>query len=108
MNQNLIETVQKFLPDTAIFCLFKDEFSVDTIKKLRNYTKTVAYFFDDPWRRKYVEYWTKYFDFFTTSDYYMYKTYTRNPKSKVIYSPFGFNSAVFSKKDFPKKKNGLF
>ena len=75
----------------------------EIISSLREYTKTIVYFFDDPWRGKYVRHWIKYFDFFTTSDYYMMKVYESENIKNAIHVPFGFNSSVYVKKGLPQK-----
>lgn len=103
MNKNLLDLIKAEKPDVTVFCLFENEFDEKIINELRTYTKTIAYFFDDPWRQKYVRHWIKHFDYFTSPDYYTYKQYGLDGINNAIYSPFGFNSRVYLKKDIPVK-----
>jgi spore maturation protein CgeB len=103
MNKKLLEIVKSVKPDFMLLCLFENEFDENIIGELRNYTQTIAYFFDDPWRQSYVKHWIKYFNYFTTPDYYMFKQYETEGFNNAIYSPFGFNSNIYKKKDLPVK-----
>ncbi len=98
MNKKLRELILSEKPDISIFCiLWENQFDEETVSSLRRKTKTLIYFFDDPWRQKFVRHWIKYFDFFSTPDYYMYKQYLLEGMNNVIYSPFGFNSSIYKK-----------
>lgn len=100
MNKKLRELILSEKPDISIFCiLWENQFDEDTVSSFRRKTKTLIYFFDDPWRQKFVRHWIKYFDFFSTPDYYMYKQYLLEGMTNVIYSPFGFNSSIYKKLD---------
>lgn len=103
MNKKLLDYIKTERPDLTLFCLFENEFDENIISKLRNYTRTVAYFFDDPWRQNYVRHWIKYFDYFTSPDYYTFKQYELDGIKNAIYAPFGFNSQIYKKKDLPVK-----
>jgi len=104
MNNNIQHIISVEKPDVSIFCiLWEKQFDEEIISLLRKNTKTVIYFFDDPWRQEFVRHWIKYFDYFTTSDYYMLKQYEMEGFSNVIYSPFGFNSSIYKKIDLEKK-----
>jgi spore maturation protein CgeB len=102
MNRKLEETVINYKPDICLFCLFENEFDEKIVSGLRNITKTVVYFFDDPWRKDFARHWRKYFDFFSTPDYYTYKTYQSEGLINAIYSPFGFNASIYRKMDLEK------
>lgn len=102
MNQKLFEFIKSEKPDFTLFCLFENEFNETTINELKSYTTTIAYFFDDPWRKKYVKHWIKYFNFFSTPDYYMYKSYIADDLNNAILSPFGFNENVYVKRELPQ------
>ena len=99
MNDLFVDLVKKETPDVCLVSLFEDEFDERSINALRNYTRTVNYFLDDTWRKDFVSHWIKYFDFFTTSDFYMLKKYESNKALNVIYSPFGFNTSIYKKKE---------
>lgn len=99
MNDLFVDLVKKERPDVSVFSLFENEFDERSINELKNYTRTVNYFLDDTWRKDYVSKWIKYFDFFTTSDFYMYKQYESNNINNSVYSPFGFNTSIYKKVD---------
>ena len=104
MNNRLKEIISSEKPEVSVFCIiWEDQFDEEVVSSLRNITKTVIYFFDDPWRQKFVRHWIKYFDFFSTPDYYMLKQYELEGLKNVIYSPFGFNSSIYKKIDVEKK-----
>ena len=92
MNKRLKDFIISERPDFAVFCLFENEFDEEMISSLKEFTKTVVYFIDDPWRRKFAAHWRNYFHFSTTPDYYMFKRYKTEGIKNVILSPFGFNS----------------
>jgi spore maturation protein CgeB len=103
MNQKLLEFIKTEKPDFTLFCLFENEMDEGIVSSLRDYTKTVVYFFDDPWRQTYVRKWIDKFDYFSTSDYYMFQQYKSEGINKALYSPFGFNENVYLKKDLKPK-----
>ena len=103
MNKKLRELILSEKPEISIFCiLWENQFDEATVSSFRRITKTLIYYFDDPWRQKFVRHWIKYFDFFSTPDYYMYKQYLLEGMNNVIYSPFGFNSSIYKKLNIPK------
>ena len=103
MNKKLRELILSEKPEISIFCiLWENQFDEATVSSFRRITKTLIYFFDDPWRQKFVRHWIKYFDFFSTPDYYMYKQYLLEGMNNVIYSPFGFNSSIYKKLNIPQ------
>ena len=103
MNKRLREIIAAEKPDLALFSLFENEFDEETVSSLRDYTKTVSYFIDDPWRIEFARRWRKHFDFFSTPDYYTYQKYLLDGISNVIYSPFGYNPDVYKKTAAEKK-----
>jgi spore maturation protein CgeB len=102
MNQKLEEFISSEKPDFTIFCLFTNELDENTLLRIKEKTKTTAYFFDDPWRREYADYWRKFFHFSTTPDYYTYQNYLLNGKDNIIYSPFGYNSDIYTRTNSEK------
>ena len=60
MNKKLKEIILAEKPDLALFCLFENEFDETIISSLRDITKTVSYFIDDPWRVDFAKHWRKY------------------------------------------------
>jgi len=103
MNGKLKDLIKIEKPDISIFCLFRDEFDESVLDDIRSYTKTVAYFFDDPWRQDFVRHWIKHFNYFTTSDYYSLMNYYSEGIDNVIHCPFGFNENIYKKFDVNKK-----
>lgn len=102
MNKKLKELIKIEKPDVSIFCLFEDEFDVSVLGEIRSFTKTVAYFFDDPWRQDFVKRWIKHFDYFTTSDYYALMNYHSEGIENAIHCPFGFNDNIYKKLNVEK------
>lgn len=103
MNKKLMEFVKAEKPELTLFCLFTDEITESSVDSIREQSKTVIYFFDDPWRHSYVKHWRKHFDYFTTSDYYMLKQYKSEGIDNVIFTPFGYNSKVYTRKELKFK-----
>jgi spore maturation protein CgeB len=103
MNKKLEEFFSSENPDISVFCLFTDEFDEQSLTKIKEKHSTIAYFFDDPWRRKYAEHWRKFFTFSTTPDFYTYQGYLEKGLKNIIYSPFGFNTDIYKKTDTEKK-----
>ncbi|MDP2302165.1 MAG: glycosyltransferase [Ignavibacteria bacterium] len=99
MNKKLKEFIKTEKPDFTLFCLFENEMDEAVISSLREWTKTIVYFFDDPWRQKFVRSWIKHFDYFSTSDYYIFKQYKLEGIKSALYSPFGFNENVYVKRE---------
>lgn len=97
MNNKLKEIIESEKPDIALFSLFENEFDEGTVSSLRDKTKTVSYFIDDPWRIEFARHWRKYFHYFSTPDYYTYRKYLLENISNVIYAPFGFNPKIYKK-----------
>lgn len=102
MNKKLKELIKTEKPDISIFCLFEDEFDESVLDEIRSCTKTVAYFFDDPWRQDFVRHWIKHFDYFTTSDYYSLMSYHSEGIKNVIHCPFGYNENIYKKLNVEK------
>lgn len=102
MNEKLRLLIRIEKPDITLFCLFENEIDVFTVTEIREQTKTVVYFFDDPWRQSFARHWIKHFDYFSTPDYYMFKQYESEGIKKAIYTPFGFNQSVYIKKELDK------
>ncbi|MDQ3605182.1 MAG: glycosyltransferase [Gemmatimonadota bacterium] len=101
MNRLLLETLRRERPDVALFALYMDEFLPEALAEARRYTRTVAYFFDDIWRREYVARWAPRFDYFTTAIWSCYRRYHAAGLGGAIYSPFGYNEQLYQKKDVP-------
>ena len=103
MNKKLKELIISEKPDFTLFVLFENEFDEVIVSSLRDHTRTVVYFIDDPWRTDFAKKWMTHFSFFTTPDYYMLKKYESEGLTNVIYSPFGFNDKIYEKRYLPVK-----
>lgn len=97
MNKKLKQLITEQKPDIALFALFENEFDPQIINTLKKVTKSVVYFFDDPWRKDFANHWRRYFSFFSTPDYTMYKKYLSDSIENSIFSPFGFNKNIYKK-----------
>jgi len=102
MNRKLKQTITEQKPDIALFALFENEFEPKTINSLKETTKTVVYFFDDPWRKKFANYWKQYFSYFSTPDYTMYNRYLSQGYKNVFFTPFGYNKNIYKKINIDK------
>ena len=102
MNLLLKQTIESQKPDIALFALFTDEFNPEIINSLKEFTKTVVYFFDDPWRKKFANYWKQYFSYFSTPDHTMYQKYLSQGCANVFFTPFGYNKNIYKKNDVNK------
>ncbi|MBK7631471.1 MAG: glycosyltransferase [Ignavibacteriales bacterium] len=103
MNKNLKAFIQNENPDVALFCLYEDEFDPAVLDELKEITRTVVYFFDDPWRQSFVKKWIKHFTSFSTPDYYMFNKYKLEGVQNVFFTPFGFNVNIYKKTETDKK-----
>lgn len=103
MNQKLLELVREWQPNITLFSLYTDQFDPLIINQLRSYTKTICFFHDDTWRVDFSRYWAKYFDYFTTPDFYGELKYRKIGLPNAIYFPFGSNETISRQLDIPKK-----
>lgn len=95
MNREFVELARSEQPDMAIIALAGAEFVPESIIRARRWTTTVAYFWDDIWRRDYASFWASQFDFVTTSDPGGTARLEARGHTNGIYSPFCFNPDVF-------------
>lgn len=102
MNKNLLKKIVTEKPNLVIFVPFTDQFLPSVIDEINNYTITIGYFFDDPWRIEYCSFWAKHFTYVTTSDINGIKKWRDRGYENFIYSPFGCNQNLFIKKNLPK------
>lgn len=108
MNARLVELVAGERPDVVVVCPFQDELEPAALRQLRDHSRTVCYLFDDPWRQDYVRRLVPHFDFFTTSDYYMFRRYQTEGLTNVVWTPFGYNPRVYRKLDVPLRHDVSF
>ena len=108
MNRALLEMLERERPDVTLFALYLDEFIPTVVEDARRYTTTVAYFFDDIWRREFVAKWVPYFDRFTTPSWGMYQRSQAAGLPGPVYSPFGYNSAIYRRTEAPMRHDVSF
>ncbi len=101
MNADLLNKIQTNKYDLIIFTPYMDEFIPEIISQINKHTKTLAIFSDDTWRREHTQYWGKYFNYFTTTDIYGEKYYSKLGLNNVIYLPGGCNKDIYKKLDLP-------
>jgi spore maturation protein CgeB len=102
MNEELLSFIRRHKPDWAIFALFQDEFIPEVIDEIRQYTRTLSYFFDDSWRKAFARFWIPHFDHFTTTSTSALRVYRDLGWNHAIFSPPGFNHTVYVRKDLSK------
>ncbi|HEX9015277.1 MAG TPA: glycosyltransferase [Chloroflexota bacterium] len=102
MNRSLLEFVRRERPDLTIFALFQDEFVPEMIDSLRQYTTTLAYFFDDSWRQSYALFWAPHFDYFTTTSTSALRYYRDLGMTNGLFSPLGYNHTLYVRRSLPK------
>lgn len=97
MQTKLIEYVSQFKPDFTIVFIQEHEFLPSTIIQLNQHTKTIAYLYDDPWRMNYSTFWSKYYNYITTSDINGVRKFNNLGVFNVIYSPFFSDTSIYRK-----------
>lgn len=97
MNDELKDAVKGFRPDYTIFVPFQNEFFPETITVINSITTTIGYFFDDTWRINYSLFWSKYYNYVTTSSINGLRLWNSRNCNNFIYSPFACNLNVFKK-----------
>ncbi len=102
MNESLLALVKRDRPAFVLLVPFRDQFDPAVMDELKKYTTTVAYFFDDVWRREYSDFWAPHFTYVTTSDVNGVRRFREAGSANAVYSPFGCNHEIFMKKDFEK------
>lgn len=101
MNGELLALVERERPDVTIVALYRDEFLPSTIGAMRRWTTTVAFLYDDSWRRRYSCFWAGHFDFVTTSEPEGFDHFEHDGVRNVLLSPFGFNADLYRRLDLP-------
>lgn len=103
MNQRLLALASETRPDLAMFSLYTDQFEVETVEQLRQYTRTLCFFHDDTWRVEFSQFWARHFDYFTTPDVYGIRKYAALGLPTAIHFPFGCNENLYRKIEGEKK-----
>lgn len=94
--RELIEQVQKERPDLLFVFPYTDELDESTLKELKKYTRTLAWFADDHWRFKnYSKLLAPHFDIVTTTYSKAVDQYKRSGISNVIHTQWAANTKLF-------------
>src|SRR3990172_2620556 len=103
MNRELLALIKQERPDLAIIALFQEEFIPEIIEELKQYTRTLGYFFsDDTWRIEFTKRWAPRFHYVTTSSTNCLRRYKEWGYDHASFSPLGYNHSIFRKKDLQK------
>ncbi len=108
MSREVVELVRKERPDLTLVPLFKDDFVPGALDEIRNFTTSVAYFFDDPWRWEYAKAWVPHFDYFTTPQRSTLLRWRELGYANVVYSPFGYNHYFYRPLALPLARDTTF
>lgn len=108
MNAELVELVRTLRPAVTIVALYGEQIGPATVEAIKRWTTTVAYFWDDVWRREYSFRWARTFDFVTTSDPRGVERFAAAGCDNAIFSPFAFNEELYLRADLPKEHDVSF
>lgn len=103
MNHQLLALAQSSKPDLAMCSLYTDQLDPDTVRQLRQHTRTLCFFHDDTWRVEFSQFWARHFDFFTTPDVYGERKYAVLGLPNAIHFPFGCNEKLYRETGSPKQ-----
>jgi spore maturation protein CgeB len=97
MNHKLLQVVESIKPAFAMFSLYTNQFDPDSVRQVRQHTRTLCFFHDDTWRVEFSQFWARQFDFFTTPDVNAARSYQEMGLGNAIYFPFGCNEKFYCK-----------
>lgn len=99
MNLDLIKTVNEFSPKVVFITTFQEQIKPETIYEINKNTLTVGYFWDDPWRKRYSQFWAKIFSFIISTDFYGVYKFNQLGINNVIHIPFFCNEDIYKNTD---------
>jgi spore maturation protein CgeB len=95
-NEELLEQVKKEQPNLVFFFMYSEELDIATLKELKKYTTTIAWFADDSWRfYNYSKFWAKHFTWAVTTYSWMPALYKKAGQPNVIRSQWAANTATY-------------
>ncbi len=95
-NEELLVTIEEFKPDLFFAFMYTDEFEPRILDKIKEKTKSVAWFSDDSWRFwNYSRIWAPHFSAVITTYSWMAERYKKYGQSNVIRSQWGANTLVY-------------
>lgn len=101
-NKKMKEVVQSEKPDLCFFFLFENEFDLETIREITQYSgsKTFAWFSDDQWRfHNYSRHYAPCFHWISTTDKRAVEKYKKIGVTNVIKSQWACNHFLYHPKD---------
>ncbi|HEX4645543.1 MAG TPA: glycosyltransferase [Verrucomicrobiae bacterium] len=104
MNRRLWETVRNQQPELVFFCLTREEFDFNTVKRITDSGATITYnwFCDDHWRfDKYSSRWGLAFNWVSTTDSAAPAKYARIGCQRVIKTQWACNLHQYRRLDLP-------
>lgn len=85
LQNDLLTKASELKPDLIFFCLFRDQFKVETLQKLKAKYKTMNWFGDDTWRfDNFTNKYAPYFTYCITTDKYSIPKYSKIESTRVI------------------------
>lgn len=87
LQDDLKKMADQIKPDLIFFCLFQDQFKIDTLDYLKSKYTTINWFGDDTWRFDNFTYkYANYFTYCITTDKFSVPKYKNIGQNNVIYS----------------------
>lgn len=102
MNKHLLTMVKQEQPELVFIVPQTDQFIPEVVDEIKQYAKTLGYFFDDMWRIEYSRFWARHFNFVTTSDVNGLQKFRTAGVTNVVYSPFACNTDFYCRTEVPK------
>jgi spore maturation protein CgeB len=102
-NEELLEIVERERPDLFFAFMYTDELDPETLLKIKEKTKSVAWFADDYWRFfNYSKHWPPYFTSVITTYSRAVDWYRADGHANVILSQWGCNTTTYKPIDTAK------
>lgn len=87
LQSKVVRVADAVQPDIIFFCLFQNQFAVETIQALSKKYKTVNWFGDDQWRfESFTQYYAPHFTWCITTDKFSLSRYSALGQRNVVYS----------------------
>jgi spore maturation protein CgeB len=94
--EELLHAAKEEKPDVVLFFMYSDELNKETLKELKKYTTTIAWFADDSWRfYSYSKFWAKHFTWAVTTYSWMPELYRKAGQPNIIRSQWAANTSVY-------------
>jgi spore maturation protein CgeB len=103
LQSDLLLKADEVKPDLIFFCLFRDQFKIETLNKLKSKYKTLNWFGDDSWRfEKFTTTYAPSFTYCVTTDKFSLKKYRDIGVHNIIRAQWAAidDERVFEKKPY--------